>query len=439
MPQDVHSLIAISFAMFLVACPGPDPAPRTDADVIDADAEVEVDAEAEIDADPDHPSPDGNPPICEDLPAAMSEITPDPTYAQMPYVAAGEVGFAVLWLAGDGGDRDVMFARLDTDLTLTGDPIVVAASRRFAADPSVVWSHNGWTVAWSDATTDETCESEDDCRRELRLQRVSAEGTVEGEPLEPWGGLPILTRAALVATDAGTQIVVLGRPETSIRLLSGRTDPAVSTATGPDVINEDQSIRQGAPTAVRVGDSLVAVAEASPGGLVGFILDATTGGLLTGPIRVVENVSASAPALALRGGTLGLTYIDTDPTPPGNRILLVELDDELRAEQTAVIVAEHNWPRNPQIIDAGGGWIVVWHDGRNDHDDACVNLAFCRDDVFLISASLAGPNGDPLRLSEDPNDCRAPVIARHGAHVTTAWLTFRDDRRTIFGRVVSCE
>jgi hypothetical protein len=97
------------------------------------------------------------------------------------------------------------------------------------------------------------------------------------------------------------------------------------------------------------------------------------------------------------------------------------------------------WPQAPEIIRWNDEWVVAWHDGRNDSASDCVNMHFCRNDIFLQAATVAGAHGPPLRLSVDPNDCIDASLVSASEAIAAAWVTFREERRTAFGRLIQCD
>jgi hypothetical protein len=434
------SYTKIALLSLLIGCSGSGSNIRPDADVDSPlDADVEADGDVEVEDDADVPLPDGSPPTCDDLSEEL-ELSPEPAHVASIALAADEEGFAVATLEGAGDSQAIVLSRFNADFSIADERLLLAEGRHQATDISLSLGHRGAMISWLEPPDPAACEAGSICRRELFALRVAADEITAGEILHASPGVEVVTRAAHVELAEETLLVGLGRPESTLQLFTLRVGDAATAIGAPTIIIPDQSLRSVPPAAALAADHVIVVAEAAPSGLVGASLSAESGELITGPVAVTTNVSASSPSIAARGSRIGLTFIDSAPSPPGNRLHLAELDVELNlAHDPTLLLDEELLPRSPMIAPAGPGWIITWRDGREDPSADCVISGFCREDIFLIPASLAGAEGRPVRVSVDPNDCRAPRIAQCQGQVALAWLTYRDARRTAFARGIACE
>jgi hypothetical protein len=278
------------------------------------------------------------------------------------------------------------------------------------------------------------------CVTSLRLARLAADGTPIGSPQTAWGDDWVSARPALVATAGEIWLFVVRRDGVARETMLGRLDTGGLVLGDLVPLDEGRTAREDAPAAVLVDDRVIVVSTVMPGGLSATSLDASTAEVVAGPLIVASEISASAPQVASNDRLAGLVYIANAADGPGARLLFVEILTDLHLPFLPVeVVGDGLWPKRPQVAAAGPGWVAAWYDGRLDDVPDCANFGFCRDTVYLIAVSNAGPSGEPINLSDDPNDCEEPSIAAAAGTVSAAWLTLREGRRTAFTRRVTCE
>ena len=316
-------------------------------------------------------------------------------------------------------------------------PLVLATERVEPTLPTIVWHHGSWLVLWADGTDDPTCTAAS-CRRTLRAARMTTAGLAEGPPGDLWPSRQVISGPA-VAVTAGGAVVALGAlVEGVARISAGRLDAEGRALGDVAVLVPDRTVRQGGISAARVGDRVIVVCTVIAGGLVATSVRDTDLETVAGPVEAVLDVSASSPRAASSGSTAAIVYLEGEER--GSSVRLLEVDADLVPVAPPVVVSPGaHWPRQPAVVSVPPGWVIAWHDGRNDLAADCVSQGFCRNDTFLQTASFSGPAGEALRLSVDPNDCIGASLGVFGAEVTAAWLTYRDDRRTAFARQVRCQ
>lgn len=413
-----------------------------DADVVpdadDADIDVEVDAD-----DADAPIPDGTPPACEAPAAAPVELSPRPAIASAPRLASAgdDLTSAMVWLGGGGGEipRDVNA----TIITVDGSPLpplTLEAGRPWAAEPEVLWTGSDFLAIWREAESQQSCSDADTCETSLRLARFAADGTAIGIPLSIWEDDWVTTRPAMIAVGDEIWVVAVRRGDVVLETVLGRLDLTGRALGDLRPLDDTRTARQVAPAATVVDDRVIVVSTVMPGGLTATALDPTTAEVVAGPELVADEISASNPQLASNGRVAGLVYLASVSGSPGSLLMFEEIRPDLSVPfPAAEIVGDGLFPRQPQVAAAGPGWVVAWFDGRLDTASDCVTFGFCRDTIFLVAASNAGPSGEPIDLSEDPNDCEEAAVSAAAGTITAAWSTFREGRRTTFARRLACE
>lgn len=426
----------------------PDPV-TPDADVTDAepDADVVPDADdADVDQGPDAddadvPIPDGTPPTCAEPAADAVEMTQAPAVAGAPRLAGAgdDLVTAMVWLEGDASPHDVAATILPADATPLS-PLTLDADRPWAADPEVVWTGTDFLAVWREAESQESCSDADTCETSLRLARFGADGTALGIPLSLWEGDVVTTRPALLLAGDEVWVLVVRRGDVVQETVLGRLDLTGQVLDDLAPIDEGRTARQDPPAATLVGGQVIVVSSVMPGGLNALALDAATAEVVAGPALVAGEISASNPQVASNGSVVGLVYLASVAGSQGSVLMFEEVHVDLSVPFVASeIVGEGLFPKQPQVAPASPGWVIAWFDGRLDTASDCVTFGFCRDTIFLVAASNAGPSGEPITLSEDPNDCEEPAVSATAGTITAAWSTFRESRRTTFARRLTCE
>ena len=117
LPRDRHVIVTMRWLIFLaagvVSCSGGSgPVPERDA-APDGGRDAGPNGDGGVDAAPDAPPRDGAAPSC-GTPRDETELTPPPTVARLPRLAAGPDGYALAWLSGEE-PHDVVAVVLDED------------------------------------------------------------------------------------------------------------------------------------------------------------------------------------------------------------------------------------------------------------------------------------------------------------------------------------
>jgi hypothetical protein len=443
----VKSNIVVTVLVVMATTGGCSDPVTPDADVTDAEPDADLvpdadDADIDVDADDaDVPIPDGTPPACEAPTTAAVELSQAPARASAPRLASAgdDLITAAVWLDGEASPHDVNATIITTD----GIPLpalTLDAARPWAADPEVVWTGSDFLAVWREAQSQESCSSMDTCETSLRAARFATDGTVIGIPTTIWDGDWVTARPALVVAGDEIWVLAVRRGDVVQEVVLGQLDLTGQELGDLAPLDEGRTARQDAPAATVVDDQVIVVASVMPGGLTATVVDPTTAEVTAGPEMVADEISASSPQIASNGSVAGLVYIATVSGSQGSRLMFEELHPDLSVPfPAAEIVGDGLFPKQPQAAAAGPGWVVAWFDGRLDTASDCVTFGFCRDTIYLVPVSNAGPSGEPINLSEDPNDCEEPAVSVAAGTVTAAWSTFREGRRTTFARRLACE
>ncbi|MCZ6650645.1 MAG: MopE-related protein, partial [Acidobacteria bacterium] len=126
------------------------------------------------------------------LSGSARRVTSDAAFSGEPDLIWTGTEYALAWSDEAAGNREITFARIATDSTITAGPTRLTSDSAVSEQPSLVWTGNGYGLAWTDQR---------DLNKEIYVlvldslgspsgspQAVTANAAVSAQPCLAWNG-----------------------------------------------------------------------------------------------------------------------------------------------------------------------------------------------------------------------------------------------------------
>jgi len=286
-----------------------------------------------------------------------TRVTTTTVSSRRPSLVWNGSEFAVAWVDERDGNPEIYFQRLTALGALSGSPRRVTDDTAFSGEPSLVWAGTEYGLAFSDEAAG---------NREISFARIATDSTITGGPLRLTNDSAVSEQPSLAWTGSGYGVAWTDQRDLNKEIYVLVLDSLGSPTSGPQAVTADAAV-SAQPSLVWTGSGF-GVAWTDERDLnreIYFRLLSAAGipqGLL--PTRITTDGNTSDQAvLAWTGEEFGVVWRDTRVF--NGEIFFARIGaDGLRPDLVDLRVSIDLGlvSRAPDLARHGTGYAVVWDD-----------------------------------------------------------------------------
>jgi hypothetical protein len=346
---------------------------------------------------------------------AAFQLSEGPGRATEPYVVWTGDGYGVAWQDDRDGNTEIYFARLDAEGNKIGDDVRVTNDPGESVTPVLAWASSEFNLVWSD---------DRDGNTEIYFVRLGPAGSELADEVRVTDDVARSEFPAMVRSGGGIGLVWNDTRDDDIfqvyaAFLGGQgqkltTDHRVSTG---DVLS--------ASPVVAMGESGAGVAwhDLRDGeGLQIYFARTDTTGVLVGEELRLSDEPGGTPSIAVNGSTFAIAWASSPGS--GGEVYSVLVDESGAVNgQPVPLSSSDSTAGFPAIIARDDGYAVVWPDGRDGDRE-----------VYLAELDADGIKlDDEIQISDDATSSTDAVVAESPLGYGVAWV---DDATDTTGEIM---